>query len=470
MSAGFGRPLAVAGGVLAVLLGAVWALSSTLPEEFSSPSPIAPDAAVSLVAQSVESVSAIRIAPADGLDYTLTRSPGGFALTPARLGFSYRPEELRTVAAAAVSVTGRLLTPEPPGEELLADWGLRPPAVVWSVTAGGRTVTLELGGKTPLGDGWYARVADAEPIYVIPAETGAALSRREPELRDLRFWPDLSDYAGDLGAAVRRVRVVGRETYAFRRLADDELDPLEPARFLVTEPVTHRANDYSLNERVIDALANIRPSLVIEDEPSDLKKYGLDEPYSLEVELADGVTRRLLIGGFWPGSSFPGRYVMIEGKNSVLVDEMRNYQFLNLHTPEILSKLLWIYPIEEVSTVTIELPDATRVLAFSWEGEALRVSLDGREILDTNGKRLYAALLQLTLADRAGEQPVGEPVLRVTLHFWDGRQAVMALFPVNERYLAAKIDGAPAEFTVARASVAAFLEKLRIVDNGGKIE
>lgn len=471
------RPLVVGAAVLAVLGGAYWALMS-LPEgdgETPPPSPSAAADTETLFTLPGEGTPALTCTRTDAPSYELslasTDAGSGektYRVTPGRKGFSYRQSLLGAVYSHLAALSGRVVVESPTAGQL-AEYGLSEPVCRW--TADGADAVLSVGGATALGDGYYAALSGRDAVFVISSSAGAALTRRETDLRALDMLPDID--TADPGATITKLRLVGQEDFTLRVVsiedAPEDSPVYSPYEFL--EPLKADASEYNVAQQVVGPISDINPSAVVEDDPADLSRYGF-EGYRVEVTDTGGHVTVLLIGGV--DAETGGRYLMYEGTDTVLLDTDGRYDFLKAHYPDLMNKTIWLYNISDLASMTVEWPDgAARTVSYGYEGEGdarvMTPALDGEDTSETNAKRLYQTVLGLYMQDLFEEPPAVAPAYRITLRFLSGEAAEMTLTPVNERVYAASVNGGPAMYAVGVRDVRRLDENFAAVDRGEEL-
>jgi hypothetical protein len=475
-------PLLVALALLLVLGGALAALMLTAPPETSEAAPGASPAApaptqvlLEIPRAQQKTLSCVR---AGGATYELHSAPGEqdgtfvYTLTPGFPGFDYQQSLMNAAAAVFVQLSGTPLSDAPTAGQL-AEFGLSAPQAVWTAAGAETATTLEVGGKTGLGDGYYARL-DGGGVFILPLSSGDALLKSEAELRNLSKLPGID--TADPYATLRGLRLESAgNTYALRVLSEDELsaslDGLTVSPYALTEPLTAQGNGYYIEQQVLTPLASLAPSAVVEDHPADLARYGLDAPARLTLTLAGGDVLTLLVGA--DAEDGESRYVMYEGVDSVLTAS-GDYTFLRADYVTLMSHALWLENIDALTGVTFGLPSGDRRLDFHHTGEgetaAMSPRLDGVSISETNAKRLYGALLSIYLSEALDTPPaVGQPLCVFTLHKADGSQRLMKVYPYNERRYLVSLDDGPAWAAVLLSDVRAVEDKLAAVDRGEEL-
>ncbi len=472
------RPLIIAGAALVLLGGALAAL--TLLPAPAAPSASPPPSATPAPAETLLNIPpdkplSLSCVRADGTAFTVTRQPGGeqgaftCALTPGFPGFSYRQDLLEGLASGVAALTGTPLL-DAPTDSQLAAFGLDTPQAVWTIQST-QTNRLELGAKNALGDGYYARLDGQSRVVVLPLSAGDALSVTEPGLRQLKRLPVIDDK--DVGKTIRSVKVDGAASFTLKVHALDEVSQggAGSGVYRLSAPVDWETNDYYVTRQVITPLMDINPFAVVEDNPADPARYGLDKPDRLTVEGTDGTTVTLLIGA--QDTATGGRYVMYEDVSSVLLDTAGTYLFLKTKPLDLMSRFLWLNNITTLTGVTLELPSGTRTLTFNQTGagEALTMKpqFEGREITEDSAKHFYQGLLGLAISELIETPPPVKPDYTVTLHRTDGTRTVMTLTPYNERTYAASVDGSPAMYGVGVLDVKRMTDNLALLDEGQEV-
>ena len=467
----------IAALIALVVLGGGFALLTLLPDNDPSPSPtptLAPqDTILSQDRDALKSVSCVR---SDGAaDYAIATTADADAeiytynLSPGFPGFTYVDFQMAYLISSLVSLKGTLLTDDPSAEQL-ADFGLNPAQIVWTVK-GEKTETLSLGFATPSGGGYYVQVNGGSAVYTISAYNGRTLSCSEADLRVLNLMPVIDpDNTKNTLTSIKVENTKG--SFTLRSVTDyGDMDFLLSGSFQIVEPVEYDTNEYYVSQNLIIPLAQINPYTVVEDHPADLSIYGLDKPVRVTLTMTDDTVLTLLFGS--EDKENGGRYIMYDGVDSVLKDSSGNYPFLTAVYSDFMFSIIWMYDIRTVDKVTFGLASGDRLLEFHYSGEGddqvMAPTLDGKPIIETNARPLYVTVLSLSIAEILDPPPAIKPVYTFTIHFLDGSKSTLTLTQYNDREYAASLDGGPAKFGVYLKDVQNLLDKLAIVDSGGDI-
>ena len=168
----------------------------------------------------------------------------------------------------------------------LAPFGLANPAVVVSVTTQDKRVLpgIMVGKDTPVGSSSYIKTTDKPAIMLVNNSFPAQVNKTVDDLRSralIGLKPD------DIGKLVLDRSSAG--TIELER-DGDKWNIVKPTRYLA---------DSAAVQQLLDGITNARVSDFIDDEPSDLGKYGLTNP-SLKVELygKSGNAEQSLVFGY----------------------------------------------------------------------------------------------------------------------------------------------------------------------------
>jgi hypothetical protein len=196
-----------------------------------------------------------------------------------------------------------------PGTADLKSFGLEPPAVKVSITLkNGLTLpTLAVGVKTPLGDSAYARRGRDPTVYLTDGSIVLALEKQPNDLRDKTI-------VAFPAQQTTRVEIRTPPGQALVLVKD------EKEQWTLQAPVKKNARADAVSE-YLAALARLKVKTFADDQPGDLKKYGLDRPaLKISIDGKDGKNLAALQVG---GKSAEGYYARAEGSPAVYtIDEI----------------------------------------------------------------------------------------------------------------------------------------------------
>jgi hypothetical protein len=216
------------------------------------------------------------------------------------------------IAAVAAADIKRPLEKKPSAEDLKS-FGLDTPAAKISLTlkSGLTLPELVVGAKTALGDSAYVRRGSDPVVYLTGAALVYALDKEPNELRDSTIVAVPPEQATRL-----EIQTTGPALI----LAKGEKE-----EWTIESPLKKHAKADAVNGYLAQ-LAQLRAKTFADDQPADLKKYGLDRA-ALKISVAgkDGKNLATFRVG---GKSVDGYYATAEGSPTVYTIDERFYNQL----------------------------------------------------------------------------------------------------------------------------------------------
>jgi hypothetical protein len=167
----------------------------------------------------------------------------------------------------------------------LEQFGLAKPLVEVAFKAdGGAAGTLKLGNKNATQGEIYAVKNDEKRVFLVSAFQESTFNRKPFDLRDKKILKFDRDQADSL------VLAKGANSIELARSGSE---------WKVVKPVASRS-DYSAIEGFLTRLSSSNMSKLVEQNPTDLKKYGLDKP-SMTVTIGAGSAKTVLEVGATEG-------------------------------------------------------------------------------------------------------------------------------------------------------------------------
>jgi hypothetical protein len=465
--------LIVSIAVIAALAAAIAALS-LWPEQPPPPPPSPPHFDTGeLIMEAAEDVSGILVTPLNGTPYSLVRDPsaGSVSLDAADLLFPGRQSALNLAFNSATRLTGLTRVTAEADDAQLALFGLDAPAVTWRVNrADGTSAEFMAGAEQAAGSGRYVRRQGSREVFLLTAIQSANLTRSLEELYDLSFFPYTPSDDEPVWPMIDHLLLeTDGGAIELRKRTEEELTASEvgTSMYQILQPFEGESSDMA-QLILLEKITFIRPVSVEEVYPSDLSAYGLDSPDRLTVSSGEW-TGTILIGGRDPARG--GRFIMFEGIDAVLFDpDSDTYSFLGIEPTQLRQGIIWLHNITDVSAVTFELDGVTRILTLEHDGEreSLYGELDGRDIGETNSRRLYLAALRVAQSGGTpAAVPAGPPKYGIVIHFLDGGQEAVELYSLSDSEFLIVHNGVNTGLFITRMSLQrTLLSRFEMLDNG----
>ncbi|MBQ3055327.1 MAG: DUF4340 domain-containing protein [Oscillospiraceae bacterium] len=328
----------------------------------------------------------------------------------------------------------------------------------------GEKITLLLGKDAPSGDGIYLKRVDTGIVYLIGGSSSDMLMKT---LHDYRVFTLFGPYENT--TEIRKVTI--------EREGEDKLiveaksgvvstsEETAVAQYEITSPAQADVSNEALESTLLKPLIEIASERLVEDNPKDLAKYGLDHPVRVEFEDSDDQTVSFLIGGT---SENGGNYVMLDGTSSV-IETKEPIPFTTVDYTDLMLKLIFLHNMDTVSSVQYQLGSGVVHNFIINSTSPASATFDGKEVSADNISNLFLLTVRFTLQGKLdSSMKYGDPKLTITLKLKNGNTTTMKLCEINDRHYAAVIDGT-ARYYVNVNQVNELLTAFDTVKSGGII-
>lgn len=455
--------------IACVVIGAiVFAVMKLFPKEAETITPSETSSDMLMIVQkSATAVKEVNIESDDGEEFTILYSldeKGNqtASIKDADPNLEYNTSDLYDLAG----YIGIMAAIQKVENKKDADFGLDKPRRTIKVTfTDGEKITLKLGKDAPTGKGVYLKREDTKTTYLIGGSTSQMLLRT---LRDYRVYKLFGPYQETSDIHKVTIERPGQDKLIVQSKTKnvETSQSATTSQYEILSPVQADAANDSIENKLLKGLIEIKSSALVEDNPKDLKKYGLDNPIRIELVDAEDKTVAFLVGA---KAESGGNYVMIEGSNSVVVTE-KEISFLNVDYTDIMLQLIFLHNMEDVKSVSYQLPGgAAHTLALNVSGKNISAQYDGGEITSQNASNLFLLTVRFTLQGKLdSSMKYGAPSITIKLTKKDGSTSTLALAQINERQYAAIIDGT-ARYYVNVTQINELTKAFETLKSGGTI-
>ena len=342
-------------------------------------------------------------------------------------GFNMNEDSVRSVA-----INISYLSAEKVIEEEAADlsmYGLDKPVILTAELDDGTVKVLEIGSDTPTKSGYYVKLGGSNKVYTIGSYTGQKLKLGKNDLRSKTLFSFNMEDVIELSMDRK-----GAQVFQAKKTAEYEWNMLYPIE---------ASADMGALGKMLESLAQVNVMSFVEENPSDLGKYGLDKP-SYAIELATSTVRNKLIFG---AEKEKGRevYAMLAGSNEVFTISLTPFSFLDKPLKEIMEVFAYIVNISDVNKITVEMDGKTvncELQTDKEDKEKDKFFVDGKDVSGLKNEKdnqlfrnYYQALIGVTLSDvEVGANPTGTAEITFTYYLKKAPGVVKVEFiPKDER-------------------------------------
>lgn len=308
--------------------------------------------------------------------------------------------------------------------------------------------SFELGRESPTKEGYYLREVGTDPIYLVDSTFASTLAQPSTTYIGLNVVTSPSVKTDDDNgqALLREIELTGRVRSSplilRRSTADDNLN--NASNYVITKPYFRAANSSSDAVTALDTYTSVTASGVEKPYPTaeDLKRYGLDNPYSTAVfTLAVETTEEAETSGETAKTSYyniqkhtiqlgnkndNGEYyglVYNEGQRIpvVYLFSSSSVAWAEAQYDDVAETLLFLRNIDSISHVILTANgQETDFLLEHFPDEAeredqMKVTSGGQTYDTENFRNLYQVLMSIYRKGAAPAEPSGDPVLSLKL-------------------------------------------------------
>jgi len=368
-------------------------------------------------------------------------APGGIELDQSRIQY---------MAYSLASIWVDQVIDESPSD--VSQYGLDKPVYRASVTdSAGHKVEYLLGNMTPSRTFYYIMEAGDPKIYSISPYTAEYMQFTLDSIRQRSLFPPFE--------AMELIQL---------RMESSRFKPIEISKkpktpildftglystHFITSPYTHnRGIDSEAFDQWLEPFMDLTIEDFVDDSPSSLKPYGLDDPVRVSLRTEDN-TLDLLIGNELGGK----RYAKLA--NSPIVFTIYGMEsVVNVKPFSLINKFALLMFIDSVDHLSISGGEKNLSADFRGTGDDRLYYLNGRKTETKSFKTFYQAVIGLLVdseypgpaREQSGDS--GELTIEYQLNNPPGERAAIALIPYNRDFYALKQDGAT-EFLISRSQV-----------------
>ena len=313
----------------------------------------------------------------------------------------------------------------------LAQYGLDKPILVSAKMNDGKVETLEIGSLTPTKGAYYVKKKDDNKVCTTDIYTINKVIVGKNAIRDLALFTITSD-------EITKISMERQGTSVFGAVYDSE-----NSSWVLTTPIKGNANVTALSP-MLDAITQSQITSFVEENPTNLEKYGLTKPsYVLEFETPEG-KKRMLMGKEDTANS--QIYVMLEGINEVFTISSEPYTFLDKPIEEIVEVFAYIVNIWDVDKIDVEMDGYKLNLELQTDSEKDndkdKFFVNGKDasMKDEDDRQpfraYYQSLIGITLSEvEPVAQPTGTADITFTYYLKTEPKTMKVEFiPKDERY------------------------------------
>ena len=343
----------------------------------------------------------------------------------------------------------------------LSVYGLTEPQGKYTlVNENGTTKTIIIGDA--IGSMYYAMLEGDPKVYTIYGAYGNAVLSGINGYRETTL---VNIQSGKIGEELKSFRIDSREGCLVNIRVATEADRVtaSTSKFVMTHPYNMPVYASKLLE-VFPQFSPVNVSQFVEDNPTNLAKYGLDNPqYTLTLE--DQEQKYVIRFG---NLSEDGRrvYCMMEGKNFVF-DMLKNKldAFESLDPYILCDRYAHLISIEDITSVQVKSADGAHNYTLTVDKNTQELFFyNGKPAEDEGFRDAYRYITGIGLsADGGNNVTKSNEVLRIVFNFDDGTNYTAVYYEYDDRNYALDRNGENSNFLVSKKSITEMYDMINAI-------
>ena len=383
---------------------------------------------VSVFETDSDNVINVTVKTQDG-EYSVTRSDDKLVLSNGS-GLRISESKLQSLLYSCSAVSASKIMTEAEGD--LSQFGFdNAKKSVTIELKDGTSKTILIGDTTLDNKSGYVKLADSNTVFL---KSAYGIDNLTPKYEDFIDKSLLSIDTGNL-ALLKHVHISKQGNTAIK-LEYINIGSGEEKKYSwkMTQPVYADVNGQVLSDNILTSLETFNATDVAEANMKDRSLYEFDNPYATFSINFDNKTTNLIFGRKYNDY----RFVMIEGYNSAYVVKESSLSFLDVPYQNLMSQLIHVEYISDISKVEITGPDADLIMEIN----DVEYKINGKAIDKKSFSKAYQAVIGISL-DSVDLNVASSGTYDATIKYTkkDGNVVTVGFASINERNYLAQIDG-----------------------------
>lgn len=269
----------------------------------------------------------------------------------------------------------------------LSLYGLDNPSTITFYAVDGRQQTLELGDKTPTEDSYYIKKSDKNTVYTIDSYAGDVLCYGKVDIMSKSVYDKEGLTAENMSSLTF---FKGTEKVFDATKVTDITD------WKLSYPLEIGADENDL-AKYLEKLSTLVATDIVEENPSDLKIYGLDAPkYTFSYTL-DGKPYVLKLGSEKDSSV----YGMFENGKYVYTFDSATLKTLDMPVSDVMDMIVYLPSIYDTEKAVFEIDGRNDVLTMNATSDAEDIdtyNFNGKAVEGENSQTMFKRYYQGAIA------------------------------------------------------------------------
>jgi len=302
-------------------------------------------------------------------------------------------------------------------------------------TKDGKTEILLIGAPTNFEDEYYAMLKGKDSVFTVSSYSVEKLMKHPSEMR--------SNAICTLdGQNISAFTIIKNGKKELSIAYDEEYVPAneyQPVSYLITYPYNNVTASLDRLQELFKNISSLAAESIIEENPSDLAKYGLDNPYEVEFISFDEKKVTVKMGNYGENGSI---YVMRDNLPVVYLAQCSFYENIkNATAQNYIDRFIHLFNINTVKKISVKAGNKEHLLSIEKNADkSMTYKIDGKTSEESKFKPIYQQIIGITAADFIEEKDEGEENCTISFSLNDGSTKKFTYYIYNDRYCIVKAD------------------------------
>lgn len=417
--------------VLGLLVGAYFFISSKSSN--SAEADESTDATINVISVEQDKIISLAFNNENG-SFTLTKKDKAWTVSPTS------ELAIDTTVADASAIDISTIVADKVIEENatnLAQYGLDKPATIKVGLSDGTFKEIEIGSNSPTNEGIYVKNKGESKVYLVGTYYSSKLILSKGYFVNKDILPveatTLKKFAYEKN---------GEMQYAVSIASESEMTIISPVKEVA---------DATKVKSILENVVTLVIKDIIDENPTDLAKYGLDKP-AYSIEYGDSTaTKKILFGKDVEKGAVV--YAKFAEEKTVFTIDISSLTFLDKKLSDVIDKMIYLVNIDQVNKIDLYL-DGKKIVSdittFDDDSDKEDIfKVDGKDanMNDANGKSLfrnfYSSMIGLIMTQyEPGAKPTGSPEVSIKYYLKaDSKTVTIDLISKDSNYYYIMKDG-----------------------------
>jgi len=318
----------------------------------------------------------------------------------------------------------------------LSDYGFDNPKSEVKVTYASGEIVCRIGNLTQ-GKGYFFNMEGSDEVYVLQSQKALAL------MQPIAYFRNPSLHSAD----AQMLTVIEYDNKEGRIRLEKTPSSTGEEAWNMTSPIKKSADATNIDAYISQYLSLIQAKEYVEDNASDLSKYGLGpNAKKLYFEDNSGSFGCIYIGK--THSSGVYTYARKEGSNNVVSVESKNLEFMNMNMFTFVDSLINLEVLADVTKVEFKKGNIVHTMEIRRSSDSRKENenlseyyINNTRVSVSTFKNIYTSLIGLDIERLAENVSGSTPLYEVTYFKNDGTNVSIHFVKHTERHYGAFVEG-----------------------------